>query len=367
MTLPIPRVAGEITTELIAEIVAEMHPGVKVVGATLVGTNNYGEANVSSSARATFELEYAPGSTPSFATRVVVKMTLAEDIWPAKLFPIYENEINFYRRIRPGLDLEVPVALGARYDPQSRRFMLIMEDLGLRGVKFAMQSDEPDVAKTQAVLDTHAKLHATFWESPRFKSDLAYVQTHISGTMEDLMHGLVRKGIQDELSKQVVKRELMGRLQMTEEEMFLATEAVKRHQSTLPQTLVHGDSHFGNTYYLPNGKRGLCDWQLCVRGYAMHDVSYVINTSLSIELRRKHERDILAFYHDRLGHYGVANPPDVETLWQEHRLGTLWTFYYGWLTAPLPNYGWELLTVALLRTSAAFEDHETKKALAKIM
>ena len=107
MSLPIPRVAQEITTELLAEIIADMNPGVRVVSSKMVGTNNYGEANVSSSARATFELEYAPDSTPKFANRVVVKMTLGEDIWPAKLFPIYENEINFYNRIRPGLDLEV--------------------------------------------------------------------------------------------------------------------------------------------------------------------------------------------------------------------------------------------------------------------
>lgn len=366
MSLPMPRIAEDITLELMNDIVTEMNPGVRIAAMELVGTNNYGEANVSSSVRATFDLKFAPGSTPKFASRVVVKLSMPNDIWPAKLYPIYENEINFYKHIRPGLDLEVPVALGAHYDPVSKRFLLIMEDLGLRGAKFAMQSDEPDVKKTQAVLDTHAKLHATFWESPRFKTDMAFVQTHVEGSMEDLMHGLVRHGIQDEISKQVVKRELIGRVGMNEEEMFFATEAVKLHQSKLPQTLVHGDSHFGNTYYLPDGKRGIADWQLCVRGYCMHDVSYLINTSLSIELRRKHERELLAFYRDRLGHYGVKNPPSLETLWDEFRIGTLWTFYYGWLTAPLPNYGWELLTVALLRTSAAFEDHETKKLLAQL-
>ena len=366
MSLPMPRIADEICVELLNEIIGEMHPGTRLVSARMVERKNYGEANVSSSVRATFELEYAPGASRMFATRVVIKLSMADDIWPAKLFPIYENEVKFYKYARPGLDLEVPVALGARYDPMSKRFMVIMEDLGLRGAKFALQSDEPDVHKTQAVLDVHAKLHATFWESPRFKTDLSFIQTHLEGSMEDLMHGLVRNGIQGELEKQVVKRELMGRLGMTEDEMFWATEAVKLHQSRLPQTLVHGDSHFGNTYALPDGKHGLADWQLCVRGYAMHDISYLINTSLSIELRRKHERELLAFYRDRLSYYGVANPPDLETLWTEFRIGTLWTFYYGWLTAPLPNYGWELLTVALLRTSAAFEDHETRQLVKRL-
>ena len=92
----------------------------------------------------------------------------------------------------------------------------------------------------------------------------------------------------------------------------------------------------------------------------------MLTTSLSVELRRKHERELLAYYRDRLGHYGVASPPSEETLWLEHRRSSVWSFYYGWLTAPLPNYGWELLTIALIRTSTAFEDHETRKVIAQL-
>ena len=367
MNLPLPRIADDITVELLNDIIGEMNPGTRILSLKMVEMLDYGAGNVSLSVRATFDVEFAPRASHNFATRRVIKMSMANDIWQAKLFPLYEDEVNFYKYVRPGLDLEAPVALGARYDPISKRFMVIMEDLGLRGAKFALQSDEPNVTHTQAVLDTLAKLHAMFWQSPRFKTDLLYLPTHVEGAMEDLMHTTVRKGIQDELGKVVVKRELLGRLGMTEDEMFWATESVKLHQSKLPQTLVHGDTHFGNTYYLPDGKRGLADWQICVRGYAMHDVSYLINTSLSIELRRQHERELIAFYRDRLCHYGVANPPDLDTLWTEFRIGTLWTFYYGWLTAAVPSYGWELMTVALLRTSAAFEDHETRKLIKQLM
>ncbi|MCK9284644.1 MAG: ecdysteroid 22-kinase family protein [Rhodocyclaceae bacterium] len=366
MSLPLPRTADEITVELLNNIVGEMNPGTRIVSLKMVEKLDFGAVNVSLSVRATFDVEFAPGAPRNFATRLVIKMSIPDNVWQAKLFPLYEDEINFYKYVRPGLDLEVPVALGARYDPDSKRFMVIMEDLGLRGAKFAMQSDAPNVGHTQAVLDTLAKLHATFWESPRFKTNLSYLPTHVDGPMEDLMHTTVRQGLQGELSKVVVKRELLGHLGMTEDEMFQATEAVKLHQSTLPQTLVHGDTHFGNTYYLPDGKRGLADWQICVRGYMMHDVAYLINTSLSIELRRLHERELLAYYRDRLGHYGVANPPSPETLWDEFRLGTLWTFYYGWLPASSSSYGWELMTVALLRTSAAFEDHETRKLIKRL-
>jgi len=57
---------------------------------------------------------------------------------------------------------------------------------------------------------------------------------------------------------------------------------------------------FGNTYLLPQGSAGLLDWQLSVRGYCMHDVSYLLVTSLPIALRREHERSLLDRYRERL-------------------------------------------------------------------
>jgi len=127
----------------------------------------------------------------------------------------------------------------------------------------------------------------------------------------------------------------------------------------MPLTLLHGDSHIGNTYRLPDGTGGLLDWQIAIRGHAMHDISYFITTSQTIDQRRANERDLIAFYRDRLQAYGVKNLPDMETLWREHRLACLWNFYIGWLPCPAENYGWELLVIALLRTSTALEDHET--------
>src|SRR3546814_4086106 len=75
--------------------------------------------------------------------------------------------------------------------------------------------------------------------------------------------------------------------------MLAAVQAVQRHQSTLPQTLLHGDTHLGNTYLLPGSGGGLLDWQLMVRGYHIHDVNYLITTALPIGERRAQERDLL--------------------------------------------------------------------------
>jgi len=76
-----------------------------------------------------------------------------------------------------------------------------------------------------------------------------------------------------------------------------------------PTTLLHGDTHFGNSYLLPGGRVGLLDWQLLNRGRWSHDVTYLLVTALDIESRRAHERELIGHHLDRL----TAALEDLET------------------------------------------------------
>ena len=200
----------DLTPDLLTELVSETYPGVRVETVRIVEAKGYGEVNVSTSARVKLQLEYAAGAPSTLPKHVVVKMSLDVDAWPGRLYTFFENEVNFYQRIRPELEIETPVALGGRFDPDTKRYCLILEDVGSRGAHFSSQNDEASIENTRSILETYAKLHATFWESPRFEDDLSFVQTHMKGGVEELMHGIVRDGIKDELSRQIVKRELVG-------------------------------------------------------------------------------------------------------------------------------------------------------------
>src|SRR3546814_12383430 len=83
-----------------------------------------------------------------------------------------------------------------------------------------------------------------------------------------MMNGLAPTYIQHEVDHENFKRELVQRLRTTPAKMLAAVQAVQRHQSTLPQTLLHGDTHLGNTYLLPGSGGGLLDWQLMEIGRA---------------------------------------------------------------------------------------------------
>lgn len=322
----LPTSPEELTPDALTALTRGLHAGATVTSVHIVEAKNYGEANVSTSARVVIDVRYGPG-TPDLPTRLMVKMSAGGGSYCSQLHAIYANEVDFYNRLRPEMVIEAPLGLGGQFDSATSNYVLVMEDITSRGAFFPSIMDDFSVANVQAVLDTLARLHARYWESPRFATDLAWVQTHLAGDVETLMDGLIRDGIRGEIAKEKFKRELIGRMGTSEEALHAGVAAVKRHQATLPQTLLHGDTHIGNVYLLPDGTGGLYDWQISVRGFAMHDVVYHITTALPIETRRRAERELLGYYRDRLGHHGVRDLPSAETLWLEYRRAAIWGVY----------------------------------------
>ncbi len=361
----IPNAPSDLSPDLLTEIVQGVVADATVTNVTIVKSHEYGDGDVSTSARATATLTYSDDSPSDLPNDVILKLSFdptkpGTDAWYCNLDGLFASEVDFYNRIRPELDIEAPRSLGGHYDPSSRRYVLIMEDVTRRGAVFPTNLDAIGVENVQHIIDTVARLHARYWESDRFASDLAWVDTHLAGRVEDHMRSVIpEQGIRSQLELHKFKRELLERLGTTERELFAGMCANTQHQSTLPQTLLHGDLHIGNTYRMPDGTAGLHDWQLCVRGFALHDITYIINTALSVSERRANERMLLDYYRNRLIENGVPSPPNLDMLWLEHRRASLWTFYIGWLTCPPESYGWETMAVALLRVSTAVEDHET--------
>ncbi|MGI4747182.1 MAG: phosphotransferase [Janthinobacterium lividum] len=359
-----PTTAEGITAPYLTGLMQEITPGARVDAVTVVDAKLYGQQMVSTAARAILDVEYAPGSPADLPTRLVLKLARGFDKIMA---PFYSNEVAFYRRIRPELDLEVPRCFGGDYDPGTGRFGLLLEDLTLRDAQFPNVTQPITPETVRSLLDLLASLHARYWESPRFEGDLGWVEAHVGGRVADMLNGEAPAYIQHEIDNENFKREMVQRLRTTGPELLAGVKAMQRHQATVPRTLLHGDTHLGNTYLLPGNQGGLLDWQLMVRGHHMHDVNYLITTSLSIGDRREHERELLAYYLDRLGQEGVAVPPTFDTAWHEYRLTLVWGVYIGWLTTPVVNYGWEINVLNHLRLTTAYEDHETGRLVSALL
>ena len=360
-----PTSAADITPAYLTRLMAQAVPGVTVTHVDMVEAKTYGEQFVSTAGRVIVNVRYGPGSPEDLPTRLVVKVARGVD---KILAPFYENEVNFYNRVRPELDLETPRSFGAGFDAVSSDFAIVLEDLTLRGATFPSVLSPVTLDNVRSILSQQAKLHARFWESPRLRpgGDLAWAGSHVEGKVAELMMVGAEPLIQHEIDTVSFKREMVQRLRTTGPALRNGTLALHRHQQSLPQTLVEGDMHIGNSYILPDGSGGLLDWQLTCRGHHMHDVSYLVTTALSVEDRRAHEQDLVRFYLDRLAVEGVADCPSFEESFTEFGRCLMWGVYIGWLTTPVVNYGWEINVMNHLRLTTAFEDHDTARLIAQL-
>ena len=351
---------------LMQRLIRQKYAGAVVKSLRVVDSalSSDGDQRVSTARRIAVEVAYGAGMPEDWPTRLTVKVARPGlgDI------PLYDNEVNVYARLGDELPVNSPRCLGAYRDAPSSSFGIVLEDLRCRKAIFPSVLTATSADDVRALLDQLAGLHAAYWESRRFVEDLSWVHPHTSGPIHELFNHQagVPMLVKWEVQSQQFKRELVESVDETADSLLEKVAVVQRHQATLPRTLVHGDTHVGNTYRLPDGSHGLLDWQLTAHGFCMHDVSYLIITGLSVRDRRMYERDLITYYRSRLIQGGVDDAPSVNDLFQEYRHAAAWCLYIGWLTTPLENYGWEINVANHIRLATAYRDLDSKTALATL-
>jgi thiamine kinase-like enzyme len=361
----VPIEPEEFSAPLVQRLINTKYPdvvveSVRVVDSALASDD---EQRVSTARRIAVEAEYA-ASGEGLPRRLMIKVARPGlgDI------PLYDNEVNVYAKIGDELPVNSPRCLGAFRDRATSSFGLVLEDMRCRGVSFASVTTPIGAVGMKKLLDQLATLHAAYWQSPRFGTDLAWVLPHTSGPIHELFshQAGVPMLIKWEVESHQFKRELVESIGETLDSLLRNVARAQEHQATLPLTLVHGDAHAGNTYVSPDGSMGLVDWQLTARGYCMHDVTYILLTGLSVDERRRHERGLIDYYRRRLVDEGVTDAPSLEELIFEHRLAAAWCLCIGWLTTPLENYGWEINVANHIRLATAYRDLDSKGAFSEL-
>jgi hypothetical protein len=358
--LEFPKHSHELTPEFLTRVLAEQRADVEVVDLRVVEEAHCDTGSASTAARAVLDLDFAPGRDAGLPGRMVLKTILVRRGAPGSL---YRNEVRFYRDIRPELTIETPRTFASAFDERSDTFGVVMEDLRLRDAHFPNATESMSRGQIESALDQLAALHARFWSSPRFSGELAWLWTPLSGGFHDFLAGAGAPFIQHLISQSEYKQGLFDRLGRGFDEVWDHLWKTQALHVSEPTTLLHGDTHFGNTYLLPGCAVGLLDWQLLNRGRWSLDVSYLLVTALDIESRRSQERELLAYYLDRLRAGGVADAPGPDTAWLAYRQTAIWGFVLGWLICPTENYGDAILEANLDRLTTALEDLETFDSL----
>ena len=325
---PIPREPEEVTAQWMQQALAaggasdlapvkeiaweEIGSGVGFMGTILRCQIRYGESKA-----ATEQACCAPRT-------VIVKLPspLAKNRRLGRRLGLHRRGYDFYRLIAPQAPVRSPALLYGDYEAGSDRFVLVLEDFG--DWQTVSHFDGASAEQTRRAIRAIARLHGTYWNrtdqpplnmftdsfSPRRRMlvQLVYL-AHLAPTFE-------RFGsfFSDDMRR-------------------LAETYASRIDSQIvrvaagPKTLSHGDFRLDNIFFATDGGEeiAIIDWQVSGLRSPLFDVAYFLVGSVTTEVRRQIEREVLEEYTAIIGEMGVEGFT-FEACWRlyrEHSLANL--------------------------------------------
>ncbi len=230
----------------------------------------------------------------------------------------YFHEFVFYSELASTVDVATPACFVARYDAETRNFVLILEDMV--GCEQGNQltgcsEDEIDLAIEQAV-----GLHAPRWGDPTLPQLPGLAPSgHARGAMLDGFYGAAYRPGLDRLGHGLDD-------DVVELVRWFAPQIARWTVGTgTPHTIVHADFRpdnflFGRT---PEARPlVVVDWQTTFESVGPLDIAYLIGGALAPDERARVERDLLRDYCARINARGIEYAGD--DCWRDYRWGTLW-------------------------------------------
>ncbi|MEV5835629.1 phosphotransferase [Nocardia sp. NPDC052112] len=253
---------------------------------------------------------FAKGTSSQLAPRLIVSG-----------FGCHTYESRFFTQIQPSV-ADLTIAPFVSRAGIGGRYVIAFEDLALRGdVTFYNADDEASKEHAEGVIDLLAELHGRFWRSPRFQTDLSWLETYSRRPGYPFMQRFFTWSEKRFMKQDRVVPDPVRRL--TKNYVQNQPALVKVWES-MPQTLCHGDCHLGNTFSNPDGTAGIYDWQVFHKMNGLRDFAYFMMHSIPTELRRTEEHNLLSRYLHGLAEAGAGSEaPDFAEAYDAYRLLTI--------------------------------------------
>lgn len=266
-----------------------------------------GTGQVADTYRLTFAYDREGAGPPTAVAKVPAADATSR--MAAQMTRTYEIEASFYRDLAADLPVRAPACYHAAHDVGSDDYVVLLED-----VAPAEQGDQLagcSVDDVAAAVDEMALLHGPRWGDP---------------TLLDI--GWLHRSQPENIDYTVGLFTDCGPifLQRYAERLRPATAAlVERviprlgpylHDRSGPMTIAHGDFRADNLLFGAD-RVVVVDWQTVGVGPGTGDLAYLLGASILPELRRRHERDLVARYADGLRAQGAAI--DDDELWLGYR------------------------------------------------
>lgn len=345
----IPVSGKEVTREWLTAVICGEHPGAAV--------ESFGTKDVSSgtSSRWAITVDYnETGRRAGLPSNLFAKTTVGfKQRLTLDLARVLEGEPNFFRHLRPHLGIEAPLGYHGAVDLRSGRSISLMEDVvATKGATFCSPQTPISREQIKDLLANMAAWHGRYWNAHELTRHawLKVPSSHF-GNLDRLI-GMAKRAKAGAWRARTVLPEALLPLQDT---LYRAFEQSLEMASEGPLTLLHGDSHIGNTYLAADGRMGFTDWQTVMRGSWAYDFTYTVVSGLTVADRRAWEHDLLAFYLERLGAAG-GEAPAIGDAWLAYRQQALYP-YFIWLTAIgrsviQPKYQPDEISLAIIERAA---------------
>jgi len=347
--LSLPRGWDDISPDWMTAALSRHHPDAVVDRVTVVlrddGTNK----------RARLALTYSSGSGPATVFAKAVDPEHAELV--ALTSGLYHEPRLFTSGVELGL--EHPLVYTALVDEDRHDFLMIMEDVVARGADPRDSTRPMSIDQVASGVRGLARMHSRFWGG----------RLDTYPTLDWLEPFVAFEGMR--YAPLHIAHERLGDTVPAEIPALGGTELFDdiwaRYIGTLTTTaptLLHGDPHIGNTYLLPDDEVGFLDWQMARRGNWSLDLGYFLQGALTIEDRRRGERELLAEYRGAL-ELPADEMPSADEVWLRYRASVAHGLAI-WMATLSGGDAWQGADICLAlaqRYGAAFVDLETRTAL----
>lgn len=239
----------------------------------------------------------------------------------AMLFRLYEREIRFYSEVAKQSPIRTPGLIYCDMDLESNRFALFLEDCAHYTQIDQIKGLDYELTKQVALM--LADFHARWWDTEDLKS---LVWMPGPGSPEAMaLIDTYRGGWDFSIQSEVFLAALPegGRevgLKIHEHYPWLIENAADNHL-----TITHFDFRVDNMFFDFKNKEDpiiVFDWGSASIYRGVIDLSYFLGGSITVDLRREIEENIVKLYHQRLLEKGVSGY-SYDECWNDYLMGTL--------------------------------------------
>jgi hypothetical protein len=269
---------------------------------------------------------------------------------------MYEREVIFFNDISTQVSTPQPECYFAAMNYELGSNVVVLEDLG--HYRAGDQVKGASVEEVKMIIDSIVPLHAKFWnkaadEYPEMmRIDTSYIGPFgpsVMGTWENAIAQFgycFADGVVEALPRYVA-----------------ALEKLMKEMGKGATTLIHGDVRLDNVMF-GDGAEGLepvamIDWQAIMVSTPMQDIAWLLNSGVTIELRREHEEEFLAYYCEKIAAAGVQGY-SIDVARNEYDTALLFMMTYpiiiGGAFDPANARGKLLAEECLRRSTAAVAD-----------